>query len=186
MLPRSRVRCPEKKKPRHLIQAAFRLTHSPPLTRLLPWQTRPSMSLAAPPAPFWRRPSDSFSPDHSPSRAVPSTSPLPRGDVDSRSPDRSPFPNGNAVYVAASQLAPFFYGMRRSTAPCSVGLRKNAHRENPVGTLFWRRPTLARPIAVLPSGLQRFTAVFGMGTGGATALLSPEIWLALAGQISGA
>src|SRR5438309_7486204 len=40
---------------------------------------------------------------------------------------------------------------------------------------FWRRPTLARPIAVLPSGLQRFTAVFGMGTGGATALLSPEL-----------
>ena len=39
---------------------------------------------------------------------------------------------------------------------------------------FWRRPTLARPVAVLPSGLQRFTAVFGMGTGGATALLSPE------------
>jgi hypothetical protein len=45
---------------------------------------------------------------------------------------------------------------------------------NPVGILFWRRPTLARPIAVLPSGLQRFTSVFGMGTGGATALLSPE------------
>src|SRR5213078_890459 len=42
------------------------------------------------------------------------------------------------------------------------------------GVLFWRRPTLARPIAVLPSGLQRFTSVFGMGTGGATALLSPE------------
>ncbi len=39
---------------------------------------------------------------------------------------------------------------------------------------FWRRPTLARPIAVLPSGLQRFTSVFGMGTGGATALGSPE------------
>ena len=46
---------------------------------------------------------------------------------------------------------------------------------NSPGILFWRRPTLARPIAVLPSGLQRFTAVFGMGTGGATALLSPEI-----------
>ena len=45
---------------------------------------------------------------------------------------------------------------------------------NPAGLLLWRRPTLARPIAVLPSGLQRFTAVFGMGTGGATALLSPE------------
>jgi hypothetical protein len=39
---------------------------------------------------------------------------------------------------------------------------------------FWRRPTLARPFVALPSGLQRFTAVFGMGTGGATALLSPE------------
>ena len=45
----------------------------------------------------------------------------------------------------------------------------------PVGVLFWRRPTLARPVAVLPSGLQRFTSVFGMGTGGATALRSPEI-----------
>ena len=51
---------------------------------------------------------------------------------------------------------------------------------NPVGILFWRRPTLARPIAVLPSGLQRFTSVFGMGTGGATALLSPECGTALA------
>jgi hypothetical protein len=50
-----------------------------------------------------------------------------------------------------------------------------------LGTLFWRRPTLARPIAVLPSGLQRFTAVFGMGTGGATALGSPEIRAGLAG-----
>jgi hypothetical protein len=45
---------------------------------------------------------------------------------------------------------------------------------NPLGILFWRRPTLARPIAVLPLGLQRFTSVFGMGTGGTTALLSPE------------
>jgi hypothetical protein len=45
---------------------------------------------------------------------------------------------------------------------------------NPPGIWFWRRPTLAQPIAVLPSGLQRFTAVFGMGTGGATALVSPE------------
>ena len=53
------------------------------------------------------------------------------------------------------------------------------------GFQFWRRPTLARPIVVLPSGLQRFTAVFGMGTGGATALGSPEICPAAAGQISG-
>src|SRR5260370_41462196 len=51
---------------------------------------------------------------------------------------------------------------------------------NPAGILFWRRPTLARPIAVLPSGLQRFTAVFGMGTGGATALQSPEVRAGLA------
>src|SRR5437763_10871815 len=53
------------------------------------------------------------------------------------------------------------------------------------GFQFWRRPTLARPVAVLPSGLQRFTSVFGMGTGGAAALGSPEIWPAAAGQISG-
>ena len=48
------------------------------------------------------------------------------------------------------------------------------------GAGFWRCPTLARPIAALPSGLQRFTAVFGMGTGGATALLSPEVRAGLA------
>src|SRR5205814_1057529 len=42
------------------------------------------------------------------------------------------------------------------------------------GRKFWRRPTLAQPIEALPSGLQRFTSVFGMGTGGATALGSPE------------
>src|SRR6266404_4775479 len=57
--------------------------------------------------------------------------------------------------------------------------RRRPETKNPAcfhtpGFLFWRRPTLARPIAVLPSGLQRFTAVFGMGTGGATALVSPE------------
>src|SRR5438874_9162803 len=58
--------------------------------------------------------------------------------------------------------------------------RRNPDEINSPGFLFWRRPTLARPIAVLPSGLQRFTAVFGMGTGGATALLSPECGTALA------
>src|SRR5213083_1758485 len=51
---------------------------------------------------------------------------------------------------------------------------------NSPSILFWRRPTLAQPVAVLPSGLQRFTSVFGMGTGGATALLSPECGTALA------
>ena len=34
---------------------------------------------------------------------------------------------------------------------------------------LWQRPTLAQPIEALPSALQRFTSVFGMGTGGATA-----------------
>ena len=61
-----------------------------------------------------------------------------------------------------------------------VGRKNENARWIPPGILFWRRPTLARPIAVLPSGLQRFTAVFGMGTGGATALLSPEIRAGLA------
>src|SRR5438105_13073424 len=49
------------------------------------------------------------------------------------------------------------------------------------GIMFWRRPTLARPVAVLPSRLQRFTAVFGMGTGGATGLVPPEIYAQLVG-----
>ena len=40
---------------------------------------------------------------------------------------------------------------------------------------FWQRPTLAQPRDALPSGLQRFTSVFGMGTGGSTALGSPEL-----------
>ena len=40
--------------------------------------------------------------------------------------------------------------------------------------LFWQRPTLARPFVKLPSALQRFTSVFGMGTGGSTVLWSPE------------
>jgi hypothetical protein len=41
---------------------------------------------------------------------------------------------------------------------------------------LWRCPTLAQPLDALPSGLQRFTSVFGMGTGGSTALGSPEGW----------
>ena len=59
---------------------------------------------------------------------------------------------------------------------CSSSRRQKAKTPmiNSPGFLFWRRPTLARPFAVLPSGLQRFTSVFGMGTGGATTLMSPE------------
>ena len=44
---------------------------------------------------------------------------------------------------------------------------------------LWQCPTLAQPIDALPLGLQRFTSVFGMGTGGATALGSPECDAAL-------
>src|SRR5438067_4255280 len=66
----------------------------------------------------------------------------------------------------------------RTTAVLVRLQKKPRHLKQVAG--FWRRPTLARPIAVLPSGLQRFTAVFGMGTGGATALLSPECGTALA------
>ncbi len=55
-----------------------------------------------------------------------------------------------------------------------IGASKMPEEINPPGILFWRRPTLARPFVALPSGLQRFTAVFGMGTGGATALMSPD------------
>ena len=43
------------------------------------------------------------------------------------------------------------------------------------GANYWRRPTFAQPIEALSSGLQRLTSVFGMGTGGATALGSPEV-----------
>ena len=59
---------------------------------------------------------------------------------------------------------------------CSSRRRQKAKTPmiNSPGSLLWRRPTLARPVAVLPSGLQHFTSVFGMGTGGATALLSPD------------
>ena len=39
--------------------------------------------------------------------------------------------------------------------------------------LPWQRPTLAQAIQALPSALQRFTAVFGMGTGGTTAVMPP-------------
>ena len=49
-----------------------------------------------------------------------------------------------------------------------------------MGRNYWQRPTFAQPIEALSSGLQRFTSVFGMGTGGATALLSPEVRAGLA------
>ena len=43
-----------------------------------------------------------------------------------------------------------------------------------VNILLWRRPTFAGPIAPLSSAQQRFTSVFGMGTGGATVPWSPD------------
>ena len=38
----------------------------------------------------------------------------------------------------------------------------------------WRLPTLAEAIQPLPSAMQRLTAVFGMGTGRATAVMPPN------------
>ncbi len=51
------------------------------------------------------------------------------------------------------------------------GVLRTRHR---VFMGFWQRPTLAQPIAALPSALRRFTSVFGMGTGGTTALRPPD------------
>jgi hypothetical protein len=42
------------------------------------------------------------------------------------------------------------------------------------GSWYWQRPTLAQPRDALPSANARFTSVFGMGTGGATLLRSPD------------
>jgi hypothetical protein len=77
------------------------------------------------------------------------------------------------IFPTASQFVVF-------SARVDVSRNENARWREPPGILLWRRPTLARPIAVLPSGLQRFTSVFGMGTGGATALMSPEVRAGLA------
>ena len=43
------------------------------------------------------------------------------------------------------------------------------------GDLIWQRPTFAGPIAQLSSAQQRFTSVFGMGTGGTTVPWSPDV-----------
>src|SRR6266404_1998306 len=106
--------------------------------------------------------------------------------VDLFAPAHSPPAHADlTVHVTASPLAPFWQRPTDSRTPVLCSSRRRDKYEKPAGIqptgiLFWRRPTLARPIAVLPTGLQRFTAVFGMGTGGATALLSPEIRAGLA------
>ena len=84
-------------------------------------------------------------------------------------------------HVVASQLDPFSSACGRDRV--GVVTKQKPRRLNSPGFLFWRRPTLARPVAVLPSGLQRFTSVFGMGTGGATALVSPESRSACAARL---
>lgn len=40
--------------------------------------------------------------------------------------------------------------------------------------LIWQRPTFTWPVAILSSAQQRFTSVFGMGTGGTTVPWSPD------------
>jgi hypothetical protein len=86
---------------------------------------------------------------------------------------KSSCPRGLDRLARRCPAAMFSYGHGRARA--GVSRKENTQWNEPLGILLWRRPTLARPIAVLPSGLQRFTSVFGMGTGGATALLSPEL-----------
>jgi hypothetical protein len=99
---------------------------------------------------FWRRPIDLLTPVRSPAALA-----------------------GLTVYLAVPNRSILCSSRRRQNKTPNTS-------HDMLGALFWRRPTLARPIAVLPSGLQRFTSVFGMGTGGATALLSPECGAALA------
>jgi hypothetical protein len=104
---------------------------------------------------FWRRPIDSFAPANHPSDLRLSCS----------------FPWLGSLRPAVLPPSPS-YGRDRRVKLCTPETKNPTGK--PAGFLLWRRPTLTRPIAVLPSGLQRFTSVFGMGTGGATALLSPE------------
>ena len=75
----------------------------------------------------------------------------------------------SALRITRSRLTHKFplsneYALKKEPVPAFAG----------TGSQLWRRPTFAQPIEVLSSGLQRFTSVFGMGTGGATALRSPE------------
>ena len=65
---------------------------------------------------------------------------------------------------------------RQGTVKRQLANERGRAQKRP-GTLFprcraqyWQRPTLAQPIDALPSAQQRFTSVFGMGTGGTAAL----------------
>jgi hypothetical protein len=84
------------------------------------------------------------------------------------------------VLVRSPRPLPARRPTRRRVGSTSQRLRRphpprHQQKKKP-GALFprhraqlWQRPTLAQPIDALPSALQRFTSVFGMGTGGATA-----------------
>lgn len=68
--------------------------------------------------------------------------------------------------------------MRHTVAAGFLHSARKRKQPSPVvaglGCYFWQRPTLAGPVVRLPLALRRFTSVFGMGTGGSTALWSPE------------
>ncbi len=74
-------------------------------------------------------------------------------------------------FAEEGRLSPRARGSRCS---CTKKEKARSHLFNETGPYFWQRPTLAQAIQALPSGLQRLTSVFGMGTGGTTALESPE------------
>ena len=83
------------------------------------------------------------------------------------------------VFLRASEFVPrhfLIHGHARAGRVHAVERKEKAQPvvSNELSRDYWQRPTLAQPIDALPSGLQRFTSVFGMGTGGATALGSPE------------
>ena len=80
--------------------------------------------------------------------------------IDRKGFSSSPLPPsmGNSDLLANSQLQL----IEHKKSPF-VGFPTN-------GRNLWRRPTLAWPIAILPSGLKCFNSVFEMGTGGATTL----------------
>lgn len=79
--------------------------------------------------------------------------------------------------VPAGVAPPWSAGRRLSLCPqrnLPVGKKRPALSYSlKAGHITWQRPTLTEPIALLPLALHRFTAVFGMGTGGSNALWSP-------------
>ena len=88
----------------------------------------------------------------------------------------SPSKDGASLWMNKSKAA-FTSGRIHlpQVRPATTGQKKSPLFGKPKrGEINWQRPTFARPFAALSSAQQCFTSVFGMGTGGSTALWSPE------------